>query len=64
MALPEGKADLILWDDPGKGQKVQSSITNGPEDEEHTFAVPSLAQLCDFSLSSSAYLCIKRAFRL
>lgn len=34
LSLPEGKADLILWDDPGKRQKVQSSITNRTEDEE------------------------------
>lgn len=26
MALLEGKADLILQDDPGKGQKVQLTI--------------------------------------
>lgn len=59
MALPEGKADLILSDDPGKGQKVQSSITNRAEDEELKFVVPSLAWLCGFSLTV-LHLCVYR----
>lgn len=50
LAVPEGKADLMLWNDPRKGQKVQSSIRNGAEVEEHKFVVPSLAWLCGFSL--------------
>ena len=59
MALPEGIADLILWDDPGKGQKIQSGITNGAEDEEHKFVVPCLAWLCNFSLTVQ-HLCVYR----
>ena len=51
LALPEGKADLVLWTDPGKGQKVQLSITNGAEVEEHKFIVPSLIWLSGFSLT-------------
>lgn len=56
LALLEGKADLMLWDDPGKGQKVQSSIINGAEVEEHKFVVPSLAWLCDFFPNGSVSL--------
>lgn len=51
LALPEGKADLMLWTDPGKGQKVQLSITNGAEVEEHKFIVPSLTWQAGFSLT-------------
>ena len=51
MALPEGKADLMLWTDPEKGQKVQLSITNGAEVGEHKFIVPSWTWLSGFSLT-------------
>ena len=51
MALPEGEADLMLWTHPGKGQKVQLSVTNGAEVEEHKFIVPSLIWWSGFSLT-------------
>lgn len=59
MALPEGKADLILWNDLGKGQKLQLNMTNEAKVEEYKFVVPSLAWLYDFSLTVQ-HLCVYR----
>lgn len=63
MALLEGKADLILWDDPGKGQKAQLTITH--EAERRSINLPGhLGVGVCFFLSSSASLCTHRNFRL